>query len=329
MLFINGAAINEIITPEQIIAAVEDAFRAFRDGAYELPDRFSCVRDDLTALFMPCFAGQSFGVKMLNLVPGNRMRGLPSIDGLMMLCDAETGAISALMDAKELTAWRTGATGAMAVKYLAKDDAASLGIVGCGVQGLHQAMCMLDVRPIEDVWLFDLFGVRDWFAKQLEEYVKKYEEDPGRGKVRIHICADSRELCENSDIIVTTTFSEEPVLPDDEALFAGKCIVAVGSYKPKMRELPDALFRIADQVFVDLPHAWDESGDLTQTMEAGLLKKENIRMIDSVLDKAADDPVKGKTVIFKTVGMAVVDLFAAKQVFRLAEEAGKGVSVDF
>ena len=321
MLILNNAAINRLLTSELAISSVEDAFRAFRDKACDMPQRYAYVHGGMTSLFMPCVSRGDYAAKILNLVPENRARRIPSIDGIVLLYDGETGAVNALLDAKSVTAWRTGATGAMAVKYLAREDVSSFGIIGCGVQGLHQAICILAVRGIRDIYLYNRSGVRESFLEGLRPYLPEGCE--------IHLCTDIPELCEKRDIIVTTTFATEPLLPADPKLLTGKCIVAVGSYTHEMREIPDFLFTLRPAVFADLPYACEESGDLFFPIQKGLIREEDVRMIHSVLDRPEPDPAKGKTVLFKTVGMALLDLYAAEGIYRLAKEQGLGQEVEF
>lgn len=318
LYIVSGEFIEQNITPFRMIKAVEKAFSLFGQGAYDMPNRFSCENGGVTSLYMPCYTEQVFGTKMLTLVPENRQRGLPSIDGVMLVNDHVTGETRALIDAKSLTAWRTGATGAMAVKHLVRSDVKRLGIVGCGTQGLYQAACICAVRDIESICLFDKFGVRDGFIEKLQAKVAS--------QVKITVCADAAELVEQSDVIVTTTFSDTPVLPEDPELLKGRFYVAVGSYKPEMRELPDALFTAADRVYVDLPYACEESGDMLVPLRTGLIQPEQIRLIHTALDKGSMQET-GETVVFKTVGMALVDLLAAEEVCRMAEEKKGSVNV--
>lgn len=268
-------------------------------------------------MYMPCFTKETFGTKMLTLVPENRECGLPSIDGVMLLNDHVTGAAKALIDAKTLTAWRTGATGAMAAKHLSREDAKTLGIVGCGMQGLYQAVCICAVRGIREVFLYDKFGVRDSFLRKLQVRLGS--------QITVNVCADTEELVEGSDIIVTTTFSTSPVLPERPELLKGRCYIAVGSYKPEMRELPDSLLTIADRVYADLPYACEESGDLIDPLRAGTLQRESVGLIHTVINKQLTQK-DGETVVFKTVGMALVDLLAAEAIYSSAQEQGNAVS---
>ena len=317
MLFINRKSIEAIAEPLEVVKTVENAFIAFGSGEYDMPARFGYEHHDKTILFMPCFIKDIFGAKTLTIVPENRQKGLPSIDGFVILNHGETGEPLGLLDAKSITAWRTGATGALAAGFLSSKNADRLGIVGCGVQGFYQALCICAIRNIKKINLYDIGDTAD-FANRLKARC------PG---VEIRRCKDTAELVAESDIVVTTTFSDDPVLPDDAGLLRGKCFIAVGSYKPHVRELPDSVFSLARDVYVDLMHACDESGDLISPMNRGLLKKENIKLLHDLI-KFPITIEPGETTIFKTVGMALVDIFAARYFYNKALEKGHGISLE-
>ncbi len=131
-----------------------------------------------------------------------------------------------------LTALRTGAIGGLAAKHLAREDAATAGLVGCGVQGLHQLTFLCQVRPIRTVYLYN-HGSKDLgpFCRQLEAMVAPKP-------LAIEICPDPDTLLAKSDIVVTATPAKAPLFADDPAPFRGKCLIAIGSWQPDMRRFP-------------------------------------------------------------------------------------------
>ena len=321
MRIIGQSAIHELLTPVDMISTVRKAFHMYGNNQYIMPDRFSFAHNGMTMLYMPCFTDIICGTKMLTLVPENRNRDLPSIDGTVLLNDPKTGEILALMDAKSITAWRTGATGALAVSKLTHANVHSLGIVGCGTQGFYQARCICAVRNIQRIYLLDTYKS----VKALQTYSTDLKKLCPSIK-EIIICDNAGQLLTCSDIVVTTTFSEEPVLPEDEALLHGKTYIAVGSYKPCMKELPDTLFRIASNVYADIPFACEESGDLAARLENGLLCQENIHYLHQLLDGDLYKP-SADTVIFKTVGMALIDIVTAEYIYQASLKRGIGIDV--
>lgn len=323
MKLINKEMIDTIVNPAGMVDAVEKAFHLFGEKAFIMPERFGVENDGMTFLYMPCFTESICGTKMLTLVPENRDRGLPSIDGLVVLNNRKTGQSEALLDGKSVTAWRTGATGALAAKTFSKEDASSLGIVGCGVQGFYQGVCISAVRDIEKIMIFDKFKSKE----ALEDFAAMLKKECPSVK-KVVICKDAEELLAESRIVVTTTFATEPVLPEKPELLKGKCYIAVGSYKPYMQELPDSLFELTKEVYVDLMYACEESGDLSKRIESGLLHEEDVKCLHQVLDGSVK-PSGDDTVVFKTVGMALVDMVAAEYLYQQAEALGKGLEVNF
>ena len=123
------------------------------------------------------------------------------------------------------------------------------------------------------------------------------------------------------DIICTATPSEEPVLPNDRELLEGKCIIAIGSYTPQMREIPDVIWDLVDNVYIELPYACEESGDLSQPLAEGRLTMDRVVLMDKFLASGADeDEIAKKTTYFKSVGMGLFDVCVAQKLLEKAKE---------
>ena len=128
-------------------------------------------------------------------------------------------------------------------------------------------------------------------------------------------------MASKSEIICTTTPSTNPVLPNDRELLEGKCIIAVGSYTPEMREIPDVIWDLVDNVYIELPYACEESGDLSQPLAEGRLTKDRVVLMDQYLASGADEEtVARKTTYFKTVGMGLFDVCIAQKILEQAKE---------
>ena len=244
------------------------------------------------------------------------------VDGqnlIMLLNDPESGAPICVLDAKMLTQLRTGAVGAgMGAKALAKRDARSVCLVGCGAQGLYQLLFCCLVRPIERIALFDAY------AKDLSSFVCRVREMTG--VKQIDVCQSAAEAARDADILVTATTAKSPVFPDDAALFRGKCCIGIGSYKPDMREYPDALMETRPLVVADCAHALEESGDLKDPLEKGLLRAEDVRELSDLLGRYESGE---GTVFYKSVGMALFDVVTARRIYELASARGAGVEVQW
>jgi ornithine cyclodeaminase len=224
--------------------------------------------DGNTLLTMPAAAEGNFGVKIVSVVPENAARGLPVTDGIMILNDGKTGSPLALMNAAALTAQRTGAVGALGVKYMTPNDVSSVGIVGSGVQGAWQAIFACALRPIREVFCVSRSATSfEKFAATVRCHVPE---------VRLTPCRDARELLERTTVVIAATTSAEPVLPNEPELLENKHFISVGSFRPTMQELPDAAYRLAGQLAIDSEHARHEVGDVINALQRGLLEEFNV-----------------------------------------------------
>ena len=146
--------------------------------------------------------------------------------------------------------------------------------------------------------------------------------------VKVVQCKTIEELVTNSEIICTATPSKKPVLPDDSKMLEGKCIVAIGSYTPQMREIPNAtrelsvlIYFFRNHVYIELPYACEESGDLSQPLADGILKEEQTILMDQFLASGADEEeITKKTTYFKSVGMGLFDVCIAQKLLEQAKE---------
>ena len=321
MLYLNKQDIIRSITPQEMMEAIEKAYGLFTAGDYFMPDRPTVEYQDKTIVYMPCFADGSMGQKILTVFPENTRHGLPAIDGLMLLCDYDTGIPQVMMDGKALTALRTGGVGGVAVRRLSPADSHTLAVIGAGVQGANQAAFACAARPIRHIYVYDAY------AKDPALFIHRLGEILGEEHPPVSFCSSAEEAARQSQILITATTSHEPVFPNDSALFAGKCCIGVGSYKPTMREYPPCLWDLLSQVYVDLPFACEESGDLSQPLCEGLLTMEQVYTMGQLLAGKAPIPPKGETVFFKTVGMALFDLMAAQAIAGKALEKGIGQQI--
>lgn len=308
MIILSKEEIEKLVDPEKMMDQIEEAYKIFGSGEYYMPPRPSVEHDNKTLMYMPCYTKEIIGTKILTIFPDNAKLGLPSIDGIILLNNAVTGAPEAVMDGQSVTAWRTGAVGGVGIRHLSRKDCHTVGVVGAGVQGLHQAVYACAARDIRTVYIYN-HGNRD-----LTDYMFRLEKAIDNPGTKVVQCKTVEELTAKSDIICTTTPSTEPVLPDDKELLRGKCIIAIGSYTPKMREIPDAVWDLVDKVYIELPYACEECGDLSQPIEEGRLTSDKIVLMSDYLasktDEAADTE---KTTYFKSVGMGLFDVCIAQK----------------
>ena len=315
MIFLGKEEVEKLVDPNEIMDQIEEAYRIFGADAYYMPPRPVIEHENKTLIYMPCFTEDIIGTKMLTIFPENAKLGLPSLDGLVILNDRTTGAPLAIMDGQAVTAWRTGAVGGVGIRHLSRKDARTVGIVGAGAQGFHQAVYACAARNIETVYIWNHSDrdLTDFMAR-----LKKTIADPA---VEVVQCKTVEELVKASDIICTATPSEEPVLPNDRELLEGKCIIGIGSYTPQMREIPDVIWDLVDNVYIELPYACEESGDLSQPLAEGRLTMDRVVLMDKFLASGADeDEIAKKTTYFKSVGMGLFDVCVAQKLLEKAKE---------
>lgn len=315
MIFLGKEEVEKLVDPNEIMDQIEEAYRIFGADAYYMPPRPVIEHENKTLIYMPCFTEDIIGTKMLTIFPENAKLGLPSLDGLVILNDRTTGAPLAIMDGQAVTAWRTGAVGGVGIRHLSRKDARTVGIVGAGAQGFHQAVYACAARNIETVYIWN-HSDRD--LTDFMDRLKKTIADPA---VEVVQCKTVEELVKASDIICTATPSEEPVLPNDRELLEGKCIIAIGSYTPQMREIPDVIWDLVDNVYIELPYACEESGDLSQPLAEGRLTMDRVVLMDKFLASGADeDEIAKKTTYFKSVGMGLFDVCVAQKLLEKEKE---------
>jgi hypothetical protein len=314
MIVLSKEQIEEMVDPDQMMDQIEEAYRIYGSGEFYMPPRPTVEHENKQLMYMPCYTKDIIGTKILSIFPENSKLGLPSIDGIVLLNDYTTGAPLAVMDGQSVTAWRTGAVGGVGIRHLSRKDCRTVGIIGAGMQGFHQAVYAFAARDIHTVYVFN-HSDRD-----LTDYLERLKKAIDKEDVKVVQCKAVEELVRNSDIICTTTPSTTPVLPDDKELLRGKCIIAIGSYMPEMREIPDAVLDLVDNVYIELPYACEESGDLSQPLASGKLTKDRIKLMHEYLISGEKEIKEGQTTYFKSVGMGLFDVCIAQKLYEVAKE---------
>jgi ornithine cyclodeaminase len=320
MLILNADHIKNSLSILDALKAVEEAFLTQEKGGFIMPDRMHVEHQGNVLLVMPAFGGEFISTKLVSVFPENTKKDIPSIFGAVILSDGESGKPLALLEGSTLTALRTGAVGGLATAYTTPKNITKLGLAGAGTQGFHQALFAATVRNITQIMVFDPF------KKEMNEFTGQLQKLLPH--VQISATKDISECIRNSEVIITATTAETPVIPDDLKLLEGKHFIGMGSYKPSMREYPDSLFSLIGETVVDTPYAAEESGDLKIPLEKGLTGQSQIITLGKLINHEYSLDT-GRTTFFKSVGMALFDLFAARKVYKNAVEKGIGIEVDF
>lgn len=287
------------------VTAMEDALRDVAEGRVHVPLRNHIDRGPNTLLLMPCFGEKYFSTKLVSVFPENQKKQKPMIFGTVILNDGSTGEPLAVLDGSKLTAMRTAAVGSLGIKYLAPENASTLGIIGLGIQGLHQALFACAIRPIKELRILDRSEENmNLFEKRIKNYFRDLE---------VIKCKSAEVLCRSSSIIITATGSTQPVVPKSGGWWHGKTLVGIGSYKPDMREFPDEILADVKRVYVDTMHGLEESGDLLSPLKDGVIHREQIAPLSELI--CGNAVLEKGTQFFKSVGMAAFDLYGARLVY--------------
>jgi ornithine cyclodeaminase/alanine dehydrogenase-like protein (mu-crystallin family) len=305
MNHIDSNTIGNAAPISEWVAAMEKAFLDTEEGRIEVPRRVHLNRGKNSLLLMPCFGERYFSTKLVSVFPGNLQKKKPVINGTVILNDGATGEPLASFDGGKLTAMRTAAVGSVGIKYLAREKASTLGIIGLGIQGIHQALFACQQKPIRELRVLDR---NQTIIKRFTERFNAFYRE-----VKVIACRNALELCRSSEIIITATGSHKPVVPAKGRWWKGKVLIGIGSYKPEMREFPDEVIGNVPQIFVDTLHGLEEAGDLVVPLRNGTIAREQIIPISDLISGKVQ-PL-GDTRFLKSVGMAAFDLYGARLVY--------------
>ena len=287
-------------------ALVQALHQAFERGC-EVPARHPhAIGDAGTVLLMPAWrAGGCLGVKTVTIFPGNGALGLPGVHAVYALFSASTGVPLALLDGSELTARRTAAASALAARFLAREDASKLLLVGAGRVAALLPGAMRSVRPA-------LSRVAVWnrspaAAERLAVQLRTEGFDASA-------TAELEVAVRQADIVSCATLSTAALVQGDW-LQAGTHLDLIGSFTPAMREADGRCFA-RSRVFVDTEEALVKAGDLLQAMAEGHLHALALQGTLSTLcrGQAQGRRSADEITLFKSVGTALEDLAAAELV---------------
>lgn len=315
----NKADISEICDLQVLTGIIENAFIDLEKGHLKAPDRMHIETGMGTHLLMPTHNSDAIATKLVSVFPENKGQNIPVIHGLVILQNAKTGEILAMMDGGVLTAYRTGAIGAVGAKYTAPGPVRNIGIIGAGVQGYYQALFLVHEKKPEVIWFFDID------RKQSEDTVERLKARVEESDMKV--AGSVEELMKNSHLIVAATTSKTPVIPDELRYVVDRHFIGVGSFKQDMQEMPRTLFRELKQIFIDSEHALQESGDLIHPISSGCLKIDEVIPIGKLILGEAKI-TQATPSFFKSAGMAVFDLVTAEYIYKQAVESGRGVELE-
>ncbi|HSO67921.1 MAG TPA: hypothetical protein VLP30_08690 [Desulfatirhabdiaceae bacterium] len=300
---------------EKAIDVMALAFSQLSSHQATVPLRTHLKTDKGVTLLMPAFLHQTrqMAIKLVSIYMDNARLGLPTVPGLVMVFDPETGMPIALMEGHSLTAIRTGATGGLAARILSRPDSQTIALFGAGTQGFAQTMAVLAVRPIHQIHIFDQ---NPHYAESLAARIREATH-----ALQVFLAPTPEAAVRNADIIITATTSSVPVF-DGADVKPGTHITGVGSFKPTMQEVDETTIRKA-RIIVDSREAClAEAGDLI--IPGATIHAEIGEIINQThTGRETDDQIT----FFKTVGVAVQDAAAAATVLAEAEAKGLGTMI--
>jgi len=322
VLILGRRDLEELLTMEEVLEALEIGFRELKEGRCVVPVRFHLEVKEYEGqfLFMPAYLSglKGCGTKAVSVFPQNTSQGKPTIFASYILNDPTSGELLALMEASLLTGIRTGGASALATRYLARENARVLGVIGTGFQAEFQVKAIRAVRPIQEVWAYDVD------LDKLESFSRFLAPT-----LPVHQAVDSGEVVRRSDILVTATTSKTPVFSGRD-LRPGTHINAIGAFLPTMREVDEETIRRASIVVDTFEGCLAEAGDLLIPIHEGKLKREAIHgdLGDLVTGRKKGRKSSEEVTLFKSVGFAMEDLVVAQKVYQKAIREGKGQRIE-
>jgi len=312
--------IRIVLSMDDLITTMQAALMRYSAGEVTQPLR-TVIEVGLQKAFFAVMPASipdppALGAKLVTVFGSNHAVGLPSHQATIILLDAMTGELVAVMDGRYITEARTAAVSAVSVRLLARENATTLALIGSGVQARSHLEAIARVRP--------LGSVRVWSPNEGRRAAFVSEMRP-RTRAPIHDCESAREAVDGADIIVLATASRDPVV-QSAWVADGAHICAVGACRPDQREMDPALVK-RGRLFVDSRSAaLAEAGDVMLAMKEGLFGEDHIA---GELGSLAAGTISGRTsasevTIFKSLGMAVEDVAAAHRAYVGAAERGLG-----
>lgn len=322
-LIITRAEVATLMQPNDWLAAVEQGFAALAQGKATSPAPIAITAQ--SGVFHAKGASLDLdrpyvALKLNGNFPDNpATRGWPTIQGALLLCDGETGALLAVIDSIEVTLRRTAAATALAARFLARPESRTLLVCGCGDQAVPQLAALRAVLPIEQVLAWD----RD------PDRSRRFAEAQRRDGLAADLATDLAAACQRSDVIVTCTTARSPFL---EASFVrpGTFVAAVGADSPEKSEVHPELMRRA-VVTADVLDQCAVMGDLRHAIAAGAMTPADVHaelaeLVRGAKRGRADDAA---ITLFDSTGTALQDVAAAAAIYRKALDAGRSRAVAF
>ena len=326
VLLLSEQEVTELLSIEEVMEAVENAFREKALGYTQMPPKvylnFAKYNGDVRA--MPAYLERLdvASVKIVNSHPENlRKFGLPTVSATVVLLDPRNGALLSLMGGNSITAMRTAAAGGIAAKYLANKDSKTASFIGAGVQAKAQLQALLLVLPsLEEIRVCDIS------PKAAEVFASEAQSKAAH--CRVVIVGNEAEAVHEADIVVTTTPSKKPVV-FDAWVSEGTHFNCIGADAPLKEELDPAILKRAKIVVDDWEQA-SHSGEINVPMSKGILSRKDVwaELGEIVTGTKPARTSKEEITVFDSTGLAIQDAAAVEIVYRKALSRNAGYFVN-
>ena len=316
---------KDLLTPSDARRLMRSAFEALALKAVSMPPRTFVKADRFrgSVAFMPAYVEtmDAMGMKAIALFADNPSKfSLPTILGSMLLFEANTGRTLALMDAGPLTTTRTAAVSAIATEYLSRGDARVAGFIGAGAQGRAHVAAIREVRSIEEILVFDKAAgaaeeLAGWAATELG--------------LKVEVKPDARGVVKDSEIVTIATGSRTPVI-DGSWIQEGAHLNVIGS--GPAAEIDATTHTRANKIVVDnMESVLAEAQDILASIKTGALTTDRIyaELGELITGLKPGRQAPEEITLFRSLGLAIEDVAAAKHIYDAAVRMGRGEEVAF
>jgi len=324
MLILNRHDVAGLLTLEECIAAVEEAFKLHAERKVKSPKLLGLHTQNGVFHIKAGILHSDrtyFAAKINSNFQHNMSKQrLPVIQGVIVVCDGDNGEVLAIMDSIEITILRTGAATAVAAKYLAIADAGTATICGCGNQGRVTVKALMQVRPVKNVYAFDIDkSIAEKFADELTHELN----------IPVSAVNDLESAVRMSSICVTCTPSNQPFLKPNN-VSAGTFIAAVGADSEAKQELEPGLLS-ANKLVTDITGQCANIGELHHALDRRFMTIADVyaELGEIIAGKKPGRTSDAEVIIFDSTGTALQDVAAASIVYQKALKKNIGNKMDF
>ncbi len=320
IIILSQNEVKSCLPMSEAIRAVREAYIAFAKGRVKMPpvmhldvsqyngevDIKSGYIEDLGLI----------GTKIASGFYDNYKLGLPPGIAVIILMDLKTSIPVAIMDGTYVTAYRTGAAGAVAAKVLARKDSKRIGVVGAGTQARMQILALREVFSLKEIKVWDINTTeRDRYVEEMSEELK----------IPIDPAEDIKDAVIEADIIVTVTPSKKALVME-EWIQEGVHINAIGADGPGKQELDPYIVKRADKVVVDSLNQCRIIGEIQHALADGLITEDDVyaEIGQILIGEKKGRETNEEITLFDATGLAAQDIAAANIVFKQAKEKGIG-----